>query len=491
MSAGWHTDWEEASARLHAFALFGTPCAAMALLWITPPADLPAEAWRVAVVTLWMALWWMTEAVPLAVTALLPLILFPMVGVRSIEDTAASYAHPLIFLFLGGFMLARAMERWGLHRRLAVQVARAGGARPDHVIASLMGATAFLSLWISNTATAMVMLPIGQSLVISSRESHGAAAQAHDDFAPALMLGIGYAATIGGMGSLIGTPPNALLAGFMKTTYGIEIGFAQWMLIGLPVVLILLPVTWWLLTRISFRISDGRHLDRLTGSLGQTQPMSVAEKRVATVMISVALLWIFRPLVDRLFPAVALSDPAIAIIGAMLLFVVPAGMAKRESLLTWNDVATIRWDILILFGGGLALAAGIASSGLAERIGNASAAWDHLPPLLLLTGATVVIVYLGELASNTAMAAVFLPVAGAMAVGMGAAPISLALPITLAASLGFMLPVATPPNAIVFGSGAVTVKQMLRAGAILDVIGILVVLAIGTLLGPIVFSTDG
>lgn len=491
MWTGQNLAWQKIADRLRALALFGTPCVAVALLAMAPPADLSPEGWQVAVFALWMAAWWMTEAVPLAVTALLPLVAFPFAGILPIEKVSASYAHPLIFLFLGGFMLARAMERWGLHRHLAGQVIRIGGASPGRVIASLMAVTAFLSMWISNTATAMVMLPIGQSLTASPGEAAGKENKADPAFGAALMLGIAYSATIGGMGSLIGTPPNALFAGYMETTYGIEIGFARWMLFGVPVVLVLLPITWLLLTKIAFRIRGQAKLPAAATADFASGSLVSGEKRVAVIVVAVALMWLFRPVLEGIWLAFSINDAAIAIAGAMLLFVVPAGGGERRTLLNWREAAEIRWDILILFGGGLALAAGIVSSGLADWIGNRSLQSSDLPPLVLTAVFLVTIVYLGELASNTAMAAIFLPIAGALAVGMGAAPVTLLLPIAIGASLGFMLPVATPPNAIVFGSGAVNAGQMLRAGAFLDIIGICVVLTIGTLLGPVVFGGVG
>lgn len=480
-------------ANLRHFILFGAPVIAVAFLLLPSPAGLTQQGWIVAVTALFMALWWMTEIVPLAVTALVPLVVFPLLRVLPIEDTAASYAHPLIFLFLGGFMLARAMECWGLHRRLAMQVVRVGGKQPTHIVASLMTATAFLSLWISNTAAAMVMLPIGASVIASTQNASPDANEGvHREFGAALMLGIGYAATIGGMGSLIGTPPNALFAGFMAETYGIEIGFAQWMMVGLPIVIVLLPTTWLLLTRLAFNVADqelGQDFGAMFGEGRALNPMSRGEKRVAILMCAVAALWIIRPVLGQLLPNLHLSDPGIAIVGAILLFVVPSGSNKGGYLLRWEDAVTIRWDILILFGGGLALAGGIGASGLATWIGESAAFWSWLPSFFLVAAVSVIVVYLGELASNTAVAAVFLPVAGAVAIGMGEDPLSLALPITLAASLGFMLPVATPPNAIVFGSGAVTARQMLRAGAILDLIAIVIVIAIGAWLAPYVFAS--
>ena len=488
MGTGLDTSWQDIARRLHVLVLFGTPLAAIVLLGLDPPAEMSPEGWRIAVLAMWMAIWWMTEAVPLAITALLPLVAFPLLGIGSIEQVSTRYAHPLIFLFLGGFLLAKAMEVWGLHRHLASQVVRLGGDGPGRVIASVMAVTAFLSMWISNTATAMVMLPIGQSLAAPHGRGTGGDSGANKVFGAVLMLAIAYSATIGGMGSLIGTPPNALFAGFMQSTYGIEISFARWMLFGVPVVLVLLPITWLVLTKLVFQVSESASLSANTAAELGSGPVESGEKRVAVIAVAVALMWIFRPLLENLWPALKLSDAAIAVGGAILLFVIPAGGGERRTLLDWREAREIRWDILILFGGGLALASGIISSGLADWIGARVLNWSTLPPLALTALFLVTIVYLGELASNTAMAAIFLPVAGAMAVAIGVTPVSLLLPIALGASLGFMLPVATPPNAIVFGSGAVSTRQMLRAGALLDVIGIIVVLVIGTILGPVVFG---
>ena len=431
----------------------------------------------------------MTEAVPLAVTALLPLILFPLLGIRGIEATAPSYAHPLIFLFLGGFLLARAMRVWGLDRRLALTVLRLAGSSPRGIIAGIMAVTAFLSMWVSNTATAMVMLPIGLSIVTAFEGGDGGEA---DGAAPALLLGIAYAATIGGMGTIIGTPPNALFAAFMAESYGIEVGFLRWMLIGVPLVLVLLPLAWLVLTRVTFRV-PGRaspHAAAVSGAAHTALgPISRAERQVAAVMLLVAMLWIARPLLASAMPWLRLSDAGIAIAGAVLLFLLPVDLKSGRFLLSWKEATEISWDVLILFGGGLAFAAAIGDTDLADWIGAWLTGLRVLPVFLLLLTVGAVIVFVGELASNTAIAAVFLPVAGATALGMGEPAVMLTLPVALFATLGFMLPVATPPNAVISGSGAVRVGQMLRAGAILDLVGIVVVaLAILTLgdwvLGP-------
>ncbi len=458
------------------------PLVAAVLLIAPPPEGLSPEGWRTAAVGIWMAIWWMTEALPLAVTALLPLILFPVLSVHGLPETAPSYAHPLIFLFLGGFLLARALHVWRLDERIALTVLRFSGSSPRAMIAGVMAVTAFLSMWVSNTATTMVMLPIGLSIVATfMKQGEEQAAE----IAPALLLGIAYSATIGGMGTIIGTPPNALFAAFMSDSYGIEIGFLRWMLIGVPLVMLLLPIAWLLLTRLAFRVGgvDSAHTaNTVAEKLSALGPISRGDRMVAGLMLVVAAGWIFRPLLEQAMPWLHLSDAGIAITGAALLFLLPADLKSGRFLLTWNEAALIRWDVLILFGGGLALAAAIGDTDLAAWIGAQLGGLHALPLFLLLLTVGAVIVFVGELASNTAMAAVFLPVAGATAIGMGEPAFMLTLPVALFATLGFMLPVATPPNAIVFGSDAIEIKHMLRAGAILDVVGILVVaLAIMTL----------
>jgi sodium-dependent dicarboxylate transporter 2/3/5 len=462
--------------------LFLRPVLAAAIMVAPAPGGLSQEGWWAAA-GIWMATWWMTEAVPLAITALLPLILFPLLDIRDIEATAPSYAHPFIFLFLGGFLLARAMRVWGLDRRLALNVLRLAGSSPRGIIAGIMAVTAFLSMWVSNTATAMVMLPIGLSIVTTFKTDEGGDT---DGAAPALLIGIAYAATIGGMGTIIGTPPNALFAAFLAERYGIEIDFLRWMLIGVPLVLVLLPIAWLVLTRLAFRVPghESPHAAAVSGAaLAGLGPISRAERLMAAVMVLVALLWISRPLLVSAMPWLRLSDAGIAIGGAVLLFLLPAGREHGRILLSWKEASEISWDVLILFGGGLALAAAIGETDLATWVGGGLTGLRILPVFLLLLAIGVVIVSIGELASNTAIAAVFLPVAGATALSMGEPAIMLTLPVALFTTLGFMLPVATPPNAVIFGSGAVRVGQMLRAGVILDLVGIVIVSLAILLLG--------
>ncbi|MBT7957088.1 MAG: DASS family sodium-coupled anion symporter [Rhodospirillaceae bacterium] len=430
----------------------------------------------------------MTEAAPLAATALLPLVLFPILDIRSIDATAGSFAHPLIFLFLGGFLLARTMNVWKLDRRLALTVLRYSGDNPRIIIGALMGVTAFLSMWVSNTATSMVMLPIAMSVAATLSQP---GSKKEEDPAPAMLLAIAYAATIGGMGTIIGTPPNALFAAFMADSYGIEISFVRWMMIGVPLVLILLPITWLILTRVTFRISDRASLQTsgvIEEELAALGPFSRAERLLTIIMVVVAMGWIFRSLLVEVLPWLRLSDAGIAVAGALLVFIVPTGFRRGRFLLRWEEAMDIRWDVLILFGGGLALAAAMSNSDLAGWIGDQLTNLGTLPIFLLLLSIGVLIVFVGELASNTAMAAVFLPVAGATALGLGEPAIMLTLPVALFATLGFMLPVATPPNAIIFGSGAVEQRDMIRAGIILDFVGIVIVALAIMLLGELVIT---
>lgn len=368
-------------------------------------------------------------------------------------------------------------------------IIRVGPEGASGLVGSLMAATAFLSMWISNTATAMVMVPIAQSIIHLSRRENIAPREC-DNFSAALMLGIAFSATIGGMATIIGTPPNALLVGYVQTAYDVHIGFAQWMLLGVPISVVLLPITWLILTRIVFNF---RNLDE-SGELATLlmvneapaaqHSLPLGAKLTACIVALAGIALIVRPLLDTLLPALQLSDAGIVITAALVLFATPAPDTAGGRLLGWQDAKMIRWDVLILFGGGLALAGAIDASGLSLAIGKSFSSLEFLPISLVILVIMAAIVYLGELASNTAMAAIFLPIAGAVALGLGSAPLDLVLPVGLAASLGFMLPVATPPNAIVYGSGEVSGQHMLKAGAILDVVAIFVVYILALTIGP-------
>jgi solute carrier family 13 (sodium-dependent dicarboxylate transporter), member 2/3/5 len=454
------------------------PALFAALLALPAPAGLSPEAWRVAAVAVFMAVWWITEAIPVPATALLPIVLFPLLGVGSIADATAPYANPLIYLFLGGFLIALAMERCGLHRRIGLVILRFVGTRPDAIIGGFMIATAGLSMWISNTATTAMMLPVAIALV----ELVGEGEHTDRRFATALMLGIAYGATLGGIATLIGTPPNALLAAYLGEVHGIEVGFAQWMAVGLPLTLVMLPLAWLLLTRVLFRlertpIAGGRALIR--DELAKLGPMSRAEKMVAGVFLTVALLWMFRPLIAGALPGLHVSDAGIAVAGGLLMFVLPSDFKRSEFLLTWRWAARLPWRVLLLFGGGLSLAAAIERSGLAAWLGGGLVALDTLPTVVLVLGVVALIIFLTELTSNMATTATFLPIIGSLALALDQNPAALAAVCALGASCAFMLPVATPPNAIVFGTGRITIPQMARVGLLLNVLAIAVVGLLG------------
>lgn len=487
------TDEENAYGLGRRIGLFAGPAIVIAMVLAGPPSGLETPAWHAAAVGLLMAIWWITEALPIPATALLPLALFPLLGVGDFRPTASSYAHPLIFLFMGGFVIALAMERWNLHRRIALTLLSAVGTGPRAVIGGFMLATALLSMWVSNTATTLMMLPIGLSVVDLARDRNGALDREGRQFAVALVVAIAYAATIGGLATLIGTPPNALLAGFMSKTYGVTIGFAQWMLIGVPLAVVMLPVTWWLLTRVVFRfvlpeISGGRAA--ITGQIEALGPMGRGEKLVATVFVVTALLWVFRPAIGDLLPGLALTDYGIAITMGLVLFLLPVDFRRGIFAMDWETAARLPWGVLLLFGGGLALAGAIADTGLATWIADGIGGMGQLDSILLVLAVAAVIILLTELTSNTATTAAFLPIVGALAIGLGENPLLFVIPATLAASCAFMMPVATPPNAIIFGSGHVTIPQMARAGVLLNLLGLALVMAVTYTLVVLVFGIE-
>jgi solute carrier family 13 (sodium-dependent dicarboxylate transporter), member 2/3/5 len=447
--------------------LYLGPAVFFLIMALPAPAAMTMPAWRTAAAGLLIATWWVTEAVPIPATALLPVILFPLLGIVPIAEATAPYAHPIIFLFLGGFIIALAMQRWELHRRIAYTVVMALGTQPHRLVLGFMMATAFLSMWVSNTATAVMMLPIGLSVIHLVGPHPGGGEPGQSNFGTSLMLGIAYAASVGGLATLIGTPPNALLAGFMSTAYGVEIGFARWLLVGLPLSTIALPLVWIFLTRVAFpirirSIPGGR--ERLAREVIELGPVSFAERRVGLVFALTAVAWVTRPLLDPLVPG--LSDTSIAIAAALIMFLIPAGGDGNSGrfILDWETAARLPWGVLLLFGGGLSLAHAVTATGLAEYIGTSLAGLVAWPTLLLVIVVTLVIIFLTELTSNTATAAAFLPVLAPLAVALGENPFVLVVPAALAASCAFMMPVATPPNAIVYGSGYITIPQMARAG---------------------------
>jgi sodium-dependent dicarboxylate transporter 2/3/5 len=456
------------------------------MIFIGGPESLPESAWRTAAVGILMAIWWVTEPIPNAAVALLPMVLFPILGIATIKEATFPFANPIIYLFLGGFLLAQGMQRWNLHRNLAKLIIQNIGTNPRSLILGFMVAAAFLSMWVSNSATTIMMIPIAASIM--------SLAKSHDDedemnhFATALFLGIAYSASLGGVATLIGTPPNAFLAGYMNTTYGLKISFAQWMAFGVPLTVVSLPIAYFLLARIIHKVPKSLHgitAEDVRASLGR-QTQSVAQKRVAAITVLAALMWIFRPLLSDVIPGI--SDTGIAIFGGLLLFLVPAGGGEKRALLKWEDCRDIPWSVLLLFGGGLSLAAAITTTGLASWIGNGLQGLGSLPVFLLILLITVSIIFLTEVTSNTATAATFIPILSSIAVGISQNPMLLVVPAALAASCAFMLPVATPPNAIAYSTGKVTVPQMVRAGIWMNLTLSLLIVGLVYVLAPSVFD---
>lgn len=472
--------------------LFAGPIVFALMLILPAPEALTSQAWGVAAVGILMAIWWVSEAIPIPATALLPIILFPILQVGSIAEATQPFANPLIYLFMGGFIIALAMERTNLHKRIALNIVMLVGTKPKSIIIGFMISAAFLSMWVSNTATAMMMLPIALS-IIALVESDDAmeGANLQTNFAVVMLLGLAYACNIGGIATLIGTPPNALMAGYMFETYGVEIGFGQWMMAGVPLVIVSLPLVYLMLTRLVFPIK----LKVIPGGYGlikeqleKAGKMTRAEKMVAVVFVTVAILWVTRPLLEPYIPNV--SDTGIAIFGAVMMFLLPVNFKKMDFVLSWEDAKRLPWEVLILFGGGLSLAAAITSTGLATWIGESLQVLDFLPMLLLIMLSLTVIIFLTEVTSNTATAAAFLPILASVAIAMGYDPLLLVIPAAIGASCAFMLPVATPPNAIVFGSGLVTIPQMARAGFVFNVAMIFVITGVLYLLVGYVFGVS-
>ena len=458
----------------------------VAFLLITlndPCFGMPDKAWKCLGLVLLMVIWWATEAVPLPVTALLPMIFIPLLGLGTTKTATAPYANPTIYLFFGGFLLGLAMEKCNLHKRIALNILARVGSNPRRQIAGFMIATGFISMWVSNTATAIMMLPIGISVsaVVTKGQDEGESRR----FSAALMLAIAYASSIGGMGTLIGTPPNALLRAFLADRYDVHIGFGQWMILGVPVVIVLSLITWWWLTRKGFNFEQTNVQEHIEKELGELGRISHAEILTSVLFGSAALCWIFQPVIGSVLPFV--DDTFIAMTFGILLFIVPVDFKKHCFVMEWKDARQLPWGILLLFGGGLSLAGAINSTGLASWMAELLNSLQHIPFILMLFILVIVVQLLTEFTSNTATTAAFLPLVGIMAVAQGLNPATYAIPAALAASCAFMLPVSTPPNAIVFRSGALTIPDMLRAGMFLTFTsGIVLTILIATI-GPLVF----
>ena len=441
----------------------------------------------------WMATWWLTEAVDIEVTALLPIVAFPVLGIAPLAKVLPPYAADVIFLFMGGFIIGLAIERWGLDRRIAFFTLRLVGARPGAIVAGFMAVTAFLSMWVSNTACAAMMVPIALSVIdlvlrtrtgVGLKESGGIPQErvAERNFATGLLLSVAYAASIGGVATIIGSPPNGIAVRYVQQTFQKEVTFFDWLLIGGPFTLVFLPIAWLLITQVLFparlgEIEGGRkHFDDEYRKLG---PLTRGEKIVLAVFSVTALLWVFGPMVRSV---VALSDAGVAMLAALALFLIPVEPAKGVRAMDWKTAVKLPWGVLMLFGGGLTLAGSVEANGVSEFIGNASRGLSGLHPVVLLLAITTMTVFLSELTSNTAQVATMVPVLAAMAPVLGINPYVLIIACTLGASSAYMMPVGTPPNAIVFGTGLVRMPQMMKAGVWLNLAGILVITALVTLI---------
>lgn len=451
--------------------------------------NLSFEAIAVLATACWMVVWWITEAVSISVTALLPLIIFPMTGVMEINNVGANYGSSIVFLFFGGFVLALGLEKVNLHKRIALTIIKKTGTSPNKVVLGFMIATAFMSMWISNTASTVVMLPIALSvinLLINQQEN---TSKQTKNFALSVMLGIAFSANAGGIATVIGTPPNSILIGLLENEYNIQISFVKWMLVGLPFAILLITIIYFLLVHVMFPSqgllfnASSRLINSELKKLGRFTPK---EKHVLYVFGTVVFLWIFRMVINSFLPDLKLSDTVISIIGAIALFAIPFDLKKGVFILDWKDTQKLSWGILILFGGGLALAKGMSSTGIVSLITNYIAAGNFS---ILITASLLILLmlFMTELMSNVALVAVLAPVVAGIALGLEIPILYLLIPVTMASSCAFMLPMATPPNAIVFASGFVKVHEMARIGVIINSIAVVILIALFKYILPLLF----
>ncbi|WP_046757159.1 SLC13 family permease [Kordia jejudonensis] len=461
----------------------------LCLLFFFAPFELISpEADKVIGVALWMILWWITETVSISITALIPLTFYPLLGIMPIKEVAVNYGHPIIFLFFGGFVLALALEKVNLHRRVALGIIKLTGTSPNKIILGFMLATAFLSMWISNTATTVVMLPIAYSVIELLIHDEDGFTKKDRNFALSIMLGIAYAANVGGIATLIGTPPNIVLAGFMESEYGYSISFVKWMIVGVPFAIIMLFFIYYILTKVmypnhlaSFEQSK-EIIDREMEKLGK---ISTSEIIVMVIFIAAILAWIGKNYLNSLFPNLALSDTTISLVAAFACF---TATHKNTNILAWEDTKRLPWGILLLFGGGLALASSLSNVGIIDLIGTTVSDNTTLSILIICSILIAVMLFMTELMSNVALIAIFAPMVAGVAIGLQIDLLHILIPVTMASSCAFMLPMSTPPNAIVFASGHVKVAQMARAGFLLNIISIVLLVLFFQFIIPLVFS---
>lgn len=459
--------------------LWGGLAAFLLMLLLPAPRGMNADAWHVVALILLMASWWMTEALPLTATALLPFLILPLLGIMTPGDVAGAYYSPILFLVLGGAFLALAIERTGLHSRLALAVVSRGGQTPGGLLLAFMTATAILSFIVSNTATTLIMMPIGMAVIAAA----GIRPKETDGFSGALAMGIAFAASIGGLGTLVGSPTNAIAAGLIERLVGYRIDFVTWMLFGLPVVLIGIPLCWLILMRIQHVKNESFDTQQLHGAIGSAGAWSTAEKRLVPLLIAVVALWIATPLFPDLLPKARIEDGSIAVAGALLLFVIPDGTGRP--LLNWSEANRAPWGVIMMFGGGLALAEGITAAGLGSWLGEALRPLGGVAPILIAGVLVALVILVTEFASNVAAASGVIPVVAGLITATGADPATLAIPTALAASWGFMLPSGTGPNAIAWATGHIALPRMLKAGFLLDLCGVALIVLTVFVLAPI------
>ncbi|UII78389.1 DASS family sodium-coupled anion symporter [Flagellimonas sp. CMM7] len=443
----------------------------------------------VIAVAVWMLIWWITEAVSISVTALLPLLLFPLLKILPIAEVGANYGSPIVFLFFGGFVMALALEKVNLHKRIALNIIRLTGTTPNKVILGFMIATASLSMWISNTASTVVMLPIALSVINLLVDDEDGFTKNDQNFALSVMLGIAFSANAGGIATVIGTPPNSILIGLLENEYNTQISFLKWMTLGLPFSIIMIGISYLVLVKWMFPNRDlkfNASKEVIHDELQKLGPTSKKEKMVLVIFGITVFLWIFRTLINNLFPGLGLTDTMISIFAAITLFAVPYNLKKGDFIIQWRDTSQLAWGILILFGGGLALAKGMSSSGIVDMVATAIASSDIS---ILLTASLLILLmlFMTELMSNVALVAVLAPVVAGIAIGLEIPILYLLIPVTIASSCAFMLPMATPPNAIVFASGYVKVPQMAKVGIILNLISVALLILVFQFVIPLLF----
>ncbi len=478
-----------------AIGLIAGPLVFIFLLNTAAPDGLNLEAWKVIALATWMVAWWITEAMPLPVTALLPMIVLPMLGIFSQEEASTPYASPIVFLFMGGFLIALAMEKQNLHSRIALNLIRVIGTNPNGIILGFMVATAFLSMWISNTATAVMMLPIAMSVVklLSERivEENQIGVK---NFSLVLLLSIAYAANIGGTATIIGTPPNVVMVGYLNQFYDYDLAFGKYLLVGIPAAVAMLAITYLLLTKILYpnKIKGQKDTGELvTSKLLALGKISRAEWLVAIIFVLTASAWIFRSPINNMIGSNFLNDTLIAMAGGILMFIVPVNFKKGEFIMDWSATKELPWGILLLFGGGLTLAKAMEVTGIIQSVGEAVSGNSQWELWLLLLVLTSIMLFMTELMSNVALCVIFLPVVLGIADGLNIPRLMLAIPVTLASSYAFMMPVSTPPNAIVYSSGFISMKQMVKAGFILNLISIIILMILSQTLIPWVYGEEG